>query len=205
MKKILLMLFSIILLMAGCESADVDNPSVPGEVSESGSSEPDNLSIGESSVTDTVIESDLEISAQYIRTNACTEFVEFPSAVIINSRSELDTYYNDFKDVFYLGHVEKVYSDTTIGFSDACEKYGSEYFTDKYLVFIRLEEGSGSIRHEVTGVFYSNGNLDVKIDSLQPSEQTCDMAAWHIILELDKKYAVSEIENINIEVKTVHL
>ena len=51
-----------------------------------------------------------------------------------------------------------------------------------------LEEPSGSIRHRVTGVTKDK----VSIERLLPSVQTCDMAAWQIVIELDKDSKVSD-------------
>ena len=138
---------------------------------------------------------EIQWAAQYIRTNGYSEGVLYPSVRIIDSLQELKDYYNTWHEVFDLERKEKVYSDTTIGFLDACDKYDAAYFEKGYLVFVLLEEGSGSIRHEVTGsTISSNGELGVYIDTIVPEAGTDDMAEWHIILELDREFAV-ETEN----------
>ena len=93
----------------------------------------------------------VDYGVQYIRTNGYMEGAEFPNVVIIRSLDELNSYYEANKDTFDLERKDKVYSDTTIGFLDACDKYDTAYFEKGYLVFVLLEEGSGSVRHEVTG------------------------------------------------------
>ena len=66
---------------------------------------------------------------QYIRTNGYMEGAEFPNVVIIRSLDELNNYYKTNKDTFDLERKDKVYSDTTIGFLDACDKYDTAYDT----------------------------------------------------------------------------
>jgi len=89
---------------------------------------------------------------QYIRTNGGREKTAYPYAVVIRSQEALDDYYETNKDVYDLERKEKVYSDTTIGFLDACDRYDAAFFEGNDLVFAVLEEGSGSVRHEVTEV-----------------------------------------------------
>lgn len=136
---------------------------------------------------------------QYIRTNGYMEGAEFPNVVIIRSLDELNSYYEANKDTFDLERKDKVYSDTTIGFLDACDKYDSEYFKKGCLVFVLLEEGSGSIRHEVTGsTISSDGELGVYIDTITPEVGTCDMAEWHIILEMSNAVEVKDAASVQV-------
>lgn len=85
---------------------------------------------------------------------------------------------------------EVVYSDTSIGFLDACDKYDDAYFERQNLVLIVLQEGSGSIRHEITDVRrhrLEDGASDgwaITIDSKAPEVVTDDMAQWHLFLEV---------------------
>ena len=142
--------------------------------------------------------------AQYIRTNGYQEGAKFPRVVIIRSRDELNSYYEANKDTFDLERNDKVYSDTTIGFLDACDKYDAEYFTKGYLVFVLLEEGSGSIRHEVTGsTISSDGVLGVYIDTITPEAGTCDMAEWHIILEMSNAVAVKDENAVQVYLDSI--
>ena len=128
--------------------------------------------------------------AQYIRTDGYSEDKNYPFHVVINSREELEAYYEANKEVFDLERKEKVYSDTTIGFLDACDKYDDAYFERQNLVLIVLEEGSGSIRHEITDVrphSTEDGRLvgwDITINRIVPEVGTDDMAQWHLLLEV---------------------
>lgn len=129
---------------------------------------------------------ELSFSAQYIRTDGYVDGARFPRVVVIRSVEELEDYYNQNCETFYLGRRDKVYSDTTIGFLDACDKYTENYFKDKMLVMVLVEHGSGSIRDEVTKVeLAEDGKLNVSIRSIVPEVGTCDMAEWHILIELE--------------------
>jgi len=124
--------------------------------------------------------------AQYIRTNGYSEVRSYPYHTVISSKAELEAYYEAYKDTYNLARREKVYSDNTIGFLDACDKYDDAYFEQQNLVLIVLQEGSGSIRHEITNVRRNmeNGGWDITIDRKVPEVGTDDMAQWHLFLEV---------------------
>lgn len=125
-----------------------------------------------------------KVSAQYIRTNGYFDGQEYPYYVIIRSVKDLERYYEQNKNTYDLEKQEKVYSDTTIGWLDAIEKYDEEYFKVNDLIMIVLEEGSGSIRHEVKSVVKNpDGSFAVEIERDVPEVGTEDMAEWHIIVE----------------------
>lgn len=136
---------------------------------------------------------------QYIRTDGGGENDRFPYVTIIRSVQELEEYYNEQKDHFSLEHRENVSSDGTIGFLDACERYDEAYFAENNIILLRLEESSGSIRHEVTGTtINSDGELTIHVKTICPETGTCDMAQWHIILEFSNKVALSQAEDITV-------
>ena len=128
--------------------------------------------------------------AQYIRTDGYSDDRSYPYHTVISSRAELTAYYEAYKNTYNLERREKVYSDSTIGFLDACDKYDDAYFERQNLVLIVLQEGSGSIRHEITDVrrhSMENGTMDgwdVTIDVKAPEVVTDDMAQWHLFLEV---------------------
>lgn len=129
-------------------------------------------------------------TAQYIRTNGHSDGRSYPYHVVIQSREELEAYYAANKDFFDLARKETVYSNTTIGFLDACDRYNDAYFERQNLVLIVLEEGSGSVRHEITDVRHhgdgsgSFDGWDITINRIVPEVVTCDMAQWHLFLEI---------------------
>lgn len=76
--------------------------------------------------------------------------------------------------------------------------YTEEFFGEKSLIFVILEEPSGSIRHSVEYVKLTDGIMDIGIDSIVPEACTDDMAIWHIIVSLDKNAIPKSEENIRI-------
>ena len=140
---------------------------------------------------------DVQWCAQYIRTNGSSEAVRFPGVRIIGSLRELKDYYNMWHEVFDLERKEKVYADTTIGFLDACDRYDEAFFESNCLIFVLLEEGSGSVRHEVRSVELSaDKKLAISVDRKVPEVGTDDMAQWHIILELKQDAMVESTTDI---------
>ncbi len=140
--------------------------------------------------------------AQYIRTNGYSEDRNYPYHVVIDSKEELEAYYEANKDLYDLERKEKVYSDTTIGFLDACDKYDDAYFERQNLVLIILEEGSGSIRHEITDVrrrWDENGaslGWNITIKSTAPEVVTDDMAEWHLFLEVQMGNVIKDGDDV---------
>ena len=122
--------------------------------------------------------------AQYIRTN----WVEAThgSTLVIESKEELYQYFNENKEKYNLGHKEKVYADTTIGFEDAIADYDEEWFKDHNLVLVLLTAESGSIIHKVNNISVADGTMEINISRKVPDIGTCDMAGWHVLIETDK-------------------
>lgn len=152
----------------------------------------------------------IDFKAQYIRTNASSYDGNNDNLLWITSVEELNDYYEQNKDKYYLESVENPSSDQTIGFVDAVKKYDEAFFEKNDLILVVLEESSGSNRHEVTSVdlFASLLNrvayfIQPNIKRIVPEVGTCDMANWHIIIEIDKEYGMGSAQlkypNITIE------
>ena len=74
-------------------------------------------------------------------------------------------------------------SDTAL--EEAVQRYDDAWFSSHTLLLAVLEEGSGSVRHTVTRVEKTAphaGTVAIKRDV--PEVGTCDMAYWHILIEL---------------------
>ncbi len=129
----------------------------------------------------------VDFDVQYIRTGAQKYEGPFPVVAVIHSNDELTAYYEANKEQFYLERRKDPASDSTIGFLDACDKYDAKFFENNALVFVVLEEGSGSTRHNISTVKVdANGIMYINILSLDPEVGTCDMAYWHIMTEVPK-------------------
>ncbi len=130
-------------------------------------------------------EEDALPAVRYVRTNGYHEDVRYPVLTLIGSVEELEQYVEENRDSYDLSHRETVYADSTAGFADAIEAYDEPWFETHQLLLVLLEEGSGSIRHEVTAVT-AGAEPAVDIDRLVPECCTDDMAEWHILIELEK-------------------
>lgn len=136
-------------------------------------------------------EAQVPYCAQYVRTDGPHDGVVFPCVRIVDSLQELKDYYTKWHDQFHLERRDTVSSDSTPGFLDVCDQYDEAFFTENYLLFVLLEEYSGSIRHEVRSVEQTTeGLLSISIDRKVPEVGTDDMAQWHIIFELSREYLV---------------
>ena len=138
---------------------------------------------------------DVDFKAQYIRTDGYSDGEEYPKIFWIATAKELKEYYEANKEKYNLKSRENPYSDETIGFADAIKNYDEHFFEENELIFVLLEEGSGSIRHEVTEVKVLPSQVEGKQYAIQPYIKrllpylgTDDMAEWHIIIEVSKKF-----------------
>ena len=121
--------------------------------------------------------------------NANSEYPDFPYIVIIENSEELKKYIKENENNFDLSRKTEVYSDTTIGFLDAVDKYDDEFFKENSLIIAIDNQPSGSIRYTYAElVCTKNSELfdTLWLTEYHPCLQTCDEAAWHIIVEAKK-------------------
>lgn len=138
---------------------------------------------------------DIPFAAQYIRTDGYHEDVQYPVVTAIRSAEALNEYYLFNRTRYSMERRENPAADYTVGFLDACDMYDSTFFEENSLLLVLLEEGSGSIRHIVSNVCRSDQDaLRVCIDSIVPEVGTCDMAQWHIFVEVPKEELTGEVE-----------
>ncbi len=105
--------------------------------------------------------------AQYIRIYGTGNYNREPVIEMFNSEEELLSRYNP---------------------NSQHEKYDEKWFSDHKLIMITVEEPSGSIRHKVTELTSDY----VAIDRITPEVMTCDLAIWHIYIELDKDAVIND-------------
>ena len=148
----------------------------------------------------------VDFEVQYIRTGTQNYDGPFPAAAVIHSTDELTAYYEENKEQFYLERREDPGTDYTIGFLDACDKYDAKFFENNALVFVVLEEGSGSTRHNVSTVKVdANGIMYINIISIDPDIGTCDMAYWHIMTEVPKYSAPDTADEVVVYYNDVNM
>lgn len=128
------------------------------------------------------------IRVQYIRTNGWDEGVEYPVITVVRSQEQLDAYYEANREAYDLERKETVYSDTTIGFLDACDQYDEEFFKTHDLLLVVWQEGSGSIRHEIRSIAPFDDHTWI-LSGIRKTPEICtdDMASWHVMVEIDKE------------------
>lgn len=196
MKKRFAILLAITLLISltGCQDANTGRQVLRFESPLAGVTAGDNKLPDDSKD----IKTQVKWRAQNIRTDGYQDGAKFPSVVVIKSTKELTDYYDANNQIFDLERRDKVYLDSSIGFLDACDQYDDAFFEEKYLIFVLLEEGSGSVRHEVRGVGRTaDGKISISIDSILPDGAgTCDMVQWHIMLELSRDVLVETPSDI---------
>jgi len=124
-------------------------------------------------------------SVRYIRTDGYIDGAEYPVFTIIRSRDELKRYYDLYKDVYDFSSHAQRYSEETSSFADAMVQFTDAFFSEHYLVVVMLEEGSGSIRHQVKQI---EENGDIVIHRVVPEIGTADMAQWTILIGLNSRF-----------------
>ena len=146
-------------------------------------------------------ENSVSFISRYIRTDGYDEDAKYPDVKIIRSVGELYEYYSANKDKYNPERKDEVYSDTTIGFLDACDKYDEAYFENQILVMVLLEEGSGSVRHNVESVKVAQDDkLYISICAVVPEVGTCDMAEWYILIEPEEGIDVVNEADVIVDV-----
>ena len=182
MKKItaLLLAFLCILAMAACNRTD-DNNGDHRIGEDSVKTYNDTEWLNEDPYISDLDTKDFEV--QYIRAGIKAENSIYPAVRIFRTEEELKDYLTN---------------ETHMGENllNACEKYDDEYFENRMLVAVLLEEGSGSIRHEVERIGVDSGDLWIEIKSIVPEVGTCDMAWWHVLIEPEAGVEVESEEDI---------
>lgn len=102
-----------------------------------------------------------------VRTGSGDEDKEYPYVLIIKNKTDFDALAKRLGSAY----AEEL---SALGYGDA-------FFAENELVTVVLRETSGSIGHEVIGADEKGG---IRIKRILPEEGTCDMAEWHIFVEL---------------------
>lgn len=137
----------------------------------------------------------MSFSAYYVRTDGYNEGIKYPIVTVIKSKDALDNYYKENKDKYNLEKRDPVPPNTDKGFLAQADNYNDAFFNDNVLVLILLEEGSGSVRHEVSKIMQGDEVTDISVKRNVPKVGTDDMAEWHIFVELKKaEYNGSDIK-----------
>ena len=121
-------------------------------------------------------------AVRYIRSYGDYRSIATPIIELISSKADLERFYAGSST----SNRGSINSGTPGEFRDVISMYSEDFFNDRYLVIVIIEENSGSIRHRVDGV---SGNGNIAITRMLPEMGTSDMAEWHIWIELDRSFA----------------
>lgn len=102
------------------------------------------------------------------------------SACILGSADSLEE--------FLIGFAE----DDLTAMADA---YGEDFFVGHRLLAVVVEEGSGSVTHEIAALYRDS----VSILRHVPEAGTCDMAAWLILAEVDATFDDGDVLSVHLE------
>lgn len=174
MKRTVLCLLAVLLVTTGCSH----DPKP--EATEN------NTAGGAPLYSGTVLQEIFPEHVQYIRTDGYREEAEYPMVFLFHTPEMLTEYYEANRDRYDLAPRETVYADSTIGFADAIKQYDADWFAEHDLLMAVLEEGSGSIRHEVYAITETPEKWSIDITSIEPEVCTDDMAQWHILIPVNK-------------------
>ena len=97
-------------------------------------------------------------------------------------KTEIFTSYEDWQTRYggcYTKYMRKTFYEGLCAINE-------DFFAQKSLLVVYLEEGSGSIHHRVDGVTTEDGVLNVKVTSLNAGGSD-DMGQWAILIPIDKK------------------
>ena len=117
---------------------------------------------------------------------------EYPVIIKINSVKDLNDYFVNNKDSYQIDqgcYGESNMADDVFLNSG---KYKESLFIDHFLLFIIIQEGSGSVRHRIGSVSLETDPVSVEITRIVPFIGTADMAQWHIVLVLDKSLSETD-------------
>jgi hypothetical protein len=117
--------------------------------------------------------SPIEFSYQRIRTNGYISGAKYPKTCVISSSEDLNDYYKSASGTYSMD-----------SFKEAITGYDDAWFKSHVLIIVVLEEGSGSVGHQVTSVSKLDNKLNINIAKKIPEIGTADMAQWHILIEL---------------------
>lgn len=123
---------------------------------------------------------------KYVRCN----YVEGMNGLtfIIDSKEELDNYFDTYKDEYGLSHNENSDSER---FEDVIEEYDEEFFVENQLVIILLSAEGSNIRFKVKDYEVVDGVMNVSIEEVYPLFVQEQMSGMYVLKN------ISKIQNIN--------
>ena len=124
----------------------------------------------------------------YVRSN----YVEGMNGLtyIIDSKEELDNYFNTYKDEYGLSHKENSDSER---FEDVIEEYDDEFFVGNQLVIILLSAEGSNIRFKVTDYEVVDGVMNVSIEEVYPLFVQEQMSGMYIMIDIKTEQGINNV------------
>ncbi|MBQ7541343.1 MAG: hypothetical protein IJT44_03515 [Clostridia bacterium] len=122
-------------------------------------------------------------------TSGRTDERTFPAAHLLLSQADVQDYIaqNDAVYGFDLSRAQNA-GETLRDYETLFAKYDDAWFGTHQLILVELEESSGSIRDTVKSVTRTgSGEYTIVFDRHVPQVMTCDMAYYHVFIELETK------------------
>ena len=113
-------------------------------------------------------------------------------ARIINSKEELEKYYNDNKDNENYNLDKSSFSNLP-SFKELMQTYTDEYFTNKTLILLEIDAFSSSIDLYINSIYKDEdkNSLIIDLKGVRPYFVNEDLNGYHLFIELD--YLVDNI------------
>lgn len=141
---------------------------------------------------------DLSFSAQYAYTHTKQtdqEGYAKPKVVLIDSKKDLEEYYQNNKDRFDFGFEADAEKDFRaagfVSFEEAIAKYDAEWFGSKQLLLVITDQPSSVTTFKVTKVLgHPDDSVVINIDKVGISES---VQTSHIVIEVDKEFGADDL------------
>ena len=122
--------------------------------------------------------------------------VEYPQVQVFRSYKEIEAYSNSLAEGFQDLPNDHFTHDRS--FVETLKRYNKDYFRENILIIATISAGSGGDRFAIDDITKTDDALTISIQKTK-SGMTCDMAAWHILLELDSS-CDTDSANIKVEI-----
>ncbi len=123
----------------------------------------------------------LRFEHRFVRTDWYSDQASYPLVRVIHSLGELEQYCKEHQNTPAL-----------------LDGYDDVYFRDRILLLVVLQEGSGSIHHQVRRVTLAEDTIQIYIDRQVPENCDDDMAQWHLLLEPEAGIEVANEKAVTI-------
>lgn len=131
------------------------------------------------------------VLSRNVRTDGGMEDAVYPYVTVLRSAEELEDYCLTQGEIY----------DLESGFKEACEAYDESYFAKNDLILLCVEESGGALTYQVTGMYQENGNWIISVVRNMTEEAACDVAQWHILIEVQMGKVIAPGSTVTVQVE----